>query len=426
MIVKKALYRGIQAGLSIGSYFMGYRTPETLEGPGSVRKLPESIKAQGVNKVLIVIGPNIYKRGLADNMIEGLGEQGIEYVVFSDLQANPTDLNVEAGLAVYKDNACEGIIAFGGGSPIDCAKAIAARDANSNKTVAQMQGFLKAHRRICPFWAVPTTAGTGTETTIAAVITETSTHHKASINDTAILPKQAVLDPELTVALPPFITAITGMDALCHAVECYTNYAYCTPLEKEYARKAVRLIYDNLFTAFIDGSNLTARQNMQKAAFYAGRAFTRGCVGYVHACGHPLSALYDLPHGLVMGVLLPHVMRQFGRSAQVRLAELADVCELGGKTNAEKTERFIAWIEKINEKMGLPRGFDVIDPKDVPQMCAWADAEANPLYPTPAIWGEVDFCKLYGTVRRAGIAQKEAQTEQSAPEQKAEEGQKVE
>ena len=405
----KVYCRVFQAVMKIGNYFMGYRTPETLEGPGSVKQLPEVIEAQGVDKVLIVIGPNIYKRGLADSMIQGLEEQGIEYAVFSDLQANPTDENVEAGLAAYRQNNCKGIIAFGGGSPIDCAKAIAARDANPHKTVAQMQGLLKAHRRICPFWAVPTTSGTGTETTVAAVITEAATHHKASINDTAILPKQAVLDPELTVGLSPFTTATTGMDALCHAVECYTNYTYCTPLEKEYARKAVRLIYDNLYTAYIDGSNLTARQNMQLAAFYAGRAFTRGCVGYVHACGHPLSALYDLPHGLVMGVLLPHVMRQFGRSAQLRLAELADVCELGGKTTAEKAERFIAWIEKINEKMGLPKGFDVIDPKDVPQMCAWADAEANPLYPTPAIWGEVDFCKLYGTLRRAGIAEKAAQ-----------------
>ncbi len=402
MNMGKKFDRTFQSAITIGNYFLGYKSPQVLEGPGCVRDLPAVIKSQGVNRVLIVIGPNIYKRGLAGGMIEELEKIGIDYFVFCDLQANPTDENVEAGLKVFKDNNCEGIIAFGGGSPIDCAKAIAARNANPRKSVAQMQGLLKAHRKICPFWAVPTTAGTGTETTVAAVITEAKTHHKASINDTAILPKQAVLDPELTVGLPPFTTATTGMDALCHAVESYTNWKYCTKYEKDLSRKAVKLIHDNLYKAFLDGSDIEARQNMQLAAFYAGRSFTRGCVGYVHACGHPLSALYDLPHGLVMGVTLPHVMRQFGEAVHKRLAELADVCEMGGQTDAEKAELFISWIEDLNAKMGLPRGFDVIDPKDVPQMCEWADAEANPLYPVPVVWNEVDFCKLYGTLRRAG------------------------
>ncbi len=403
----KAFCRAFQAVIKVGNYFLGYKTPETLEGPGCVRKLPAAIREKGVDNVLIVIGPNIHRRGLANGLVEALEKEGVRYTFFDDLQANPTDENVEAGLVAFKEHGCQGIVAFGGGSPIDCAKAIAARDANPRKTVAQMQGLLKAHRAICPFWAVPTTAGTGTETTVAAVITEAKTHHKASINDTALLPKQAVLDPELTLGLPPFVTATAGMDALCHAVESYTNWTYCTKLEKDLSRKAVKLIHDNILTAYFDGSNLEARQNMQLAAFYAGRSFTRGCVGYVHACGHPLSALYDLPHGLVMGVILPHVMRQFGPAVHKRLAELADVCGMGGETDAEKAERFIAWIEDANEKMDLPRGFDVIRPEDVPQMIVWADAEANPLYPVPVIWGEVDFRKLYGTLRRAG-SEKEA------------------
>ena len=406
--------RVFQCAIKAGNYFLGYKTPATLEGAGCITQLPVMVQEAGVSNVLIVTGPNTVKRGSTDGLLAALDKQGIKYVIFSDLQANPTDENVEAGLRAYKENGCEGIIAFGGGSPIDCAKAIAARNANPRKSVAQMQGLLRAHRRICPFWAVPTTAGTGTETTVAAVITEAATHHKASINDTAILPKQAVLDPELTVSLPPRVTAMTGMDALCHAVESYTNWVYCTPYEKDLSRKAVKLIYENLWRAFEDGSDLEARQNMQLAAFYAGRSFTRGCVGYVHACGHPLSALYDLPHGLVMGVTLPHVMRQFGPKVHVRLAELADVCGMGEGTTAEKAERFISWMEDINAKMGLPRGFACIQQKDVPQMITWADAEANPLYPVPVIWGEVDFRKLYGTLRRAGLEDERAATQEVA------------
>ena len=231
------------------------------------------------------------------------------------------------------------------------------------------------------------------------VITEKSTHHKASINDPCISPRYAVLDPQLTVGLPPSITATTGFDALCHAVESYTNWTYCTSLEKDLSKKAVKLIYDNLYTAYCDGSNIEARQNMQLAAFYAGRSFTRGCVGYVHAVGHTLSGLYSVPHGLAMSVILPHVMRQFGSSVHKRLAELAEVCGMTGNTNQEKAERFISWIEEMNKKMNIPTGFDCIKDEDIPQIIKWADKEANPLYPVPVIWDEDDFKKLISSIR---------------------------
>lgn len=397
--MNKTYCRIFQSMLKIGNYFLGYRTPETLTGAGCIRKLPENIKLKGIDSVLIVCGPNIYKRGMLNGLIEELEKHKICYKVFFDLQSNPTDENVEAGLKLFRESGCKGIIAFGGGSPMDCAKAIAARNANPDKSVAQMQGLLKAHRKIVPFWAVPTTAGTGSETTIAAVITEAKTHHKASINDTAILPKYAVLDPELTIGLPPFITATTGMDALCHAVESYTNWTYCTAEEKRLSKQAVKLIYEHLFKAFEHGDDIEARQNMQLAAFYAGRSFTRGRVGYVHACGHPLSALYQLPHGQVMAVLLPHVMRQFGPAVYRRLAELADVCGITGDTDEAKALAFIDWIEESNKKMEIGVGFSVIKDEDIPAMIRWADMEANPLYPVPVIWQEEDFRTLYDSIR---------------------------
>ena len=191
---------------------------------------------------------------------------------------------------------------------------------------------------------------------------------QAMINDPAILPKYAILDPELTMGLPPFVTATTGMDALCHAVEAYTNHTYNTPLENKLAKEAVQLIHENLLKAYHDGSDLEARQNMQRAAFFAGRAFTRGCVGYVHATGHTLGGLYGVPHGLAMSIILPHVMRQFGAAVHDKLADLADVCGIGGADKAEKAENFIRWIEDMKREMDIPVGADMIRDEDVEQI----------------------------------------------------------
>lgn len=396
----KTIYcRTVQQIFKVANYFMGYRTPRCIEGVGKVIKLPKHIKKRNINHVLLVTDDSLMQLGLPDTLLKALDEWDIKYTIFSEVQQNPTDENVYAGYRMYKENKCEAIIAFGGGSPMDCAKAIAALNAHPDKTVAQLQGLLKVHKRVIHFWAVPTTAGTGSETTVAAVITEASTHHKASINDPSISPRYAVLDPELTVGLPKSITATTGFDALCHAVESYTNWTYCTKLEKDLSKKAVRLIYDNLYTAYCDGTNIEARQNMQLAAFHAGRSFTRGCVGYVHAIGHTLSGLYSVPHGLAMSVILPHVLRQFGPTVYDRLAELADVCDMTGDSKKEKAEAFISWIEEMNEKMGIPSGFDCIKDEDIPQIIEWADKEANPLYPVPVIWDEKDFKEAIESIR---------------------------
>ncbi len=401
-MASKVYCRVFQTFMKLGNYFMGYRTPELVAaGPGSIKELPAIIKRKGVDNVLLVTDGGLVNLGVPDGLIKAMETEGLRYTVFSDIQPNPTDLNVEAGLRSYKENNCQGIIAFGGGSPMDCAKGIAARLARPNKTVPQLQGILKVHKKIVPFWAVPTTAGTGSETTVAAVITEASTHHKASINDPSILPKYAVLDPELTKGLPPFITATTGMDALCHAVEAYTNHTYNTKIEDTMAKDAVKLIHEWLYKAYLDGSDLEAREKMQYAAFYGGRAFTRGCVGYVHAVGHTLGGLYGVAHGLAMSVILPHVMRQFGPAVYDRLSDLADVCGMEGKDNKEKAEKFIEWLDDMKKKMDLPAGFDVIKQEDYDQIYRWADAESNPLYPVPDIWKREDFYKLLDTLRTA-------------------------
>lgn len=395
--------------------FLPWRTPEVLEGPNSICQLPAMIKKDGLSKVMIVTGKNVTRLGLFQPMLDALDQAEIQYVIFNDLQPNPTDINVEDGVETYRKTNCQGFIAFGGGSPMDCCKAIAA-SAATGKPVRKLQGLFRVLRPIPAIYAVPTTAGTGSETTIASVITDSTTHRKASINDTRLIPRAAVLDPTLTIGLPPSVTATTGFDALCHAVEAYTNNTYNTSVERKMAEDAVRLIYENLELACLDSSNLIARQNMQKAAFYAGRAFTRGCVGYVHAIGHTLGGLYGTAHGLAMAVILPHVMRQFGSSAHKRLARLADICGLttgqsassdssrlacgtAALSDAEKAEAFISWMEDLQKKLGIPSHLDFIKDEDIPQMISWASKEANPLYPVPKIWGEADFQRCIRSVR---------------------------
>ena len=208
------------------------------------------------------------------------------------------------------------------------------------------------------------------------------------------MPRRAILEPRLTEGLPPFMTATTGMDALCHAVEAYTNHTYCTKVENELAEKAVKLIHDNILTVYHDGHNLEARKNMQIAAMYAGRAFSRGSVGYVHAIGHTLGGLYHISHGEAMSVILPKVMRKYGKFAEKRLAKLAEVVGIEGKDNNEKANKFIDWIEETNKEMNIRTSFEQIRDEDIDTIVKWAIKEANPIYPCPQVWKYKDFKEI--------------------------------
>ena len=394
------LYRSVfQGGMKVSNYFLGYHMPEYIFGRGFIKKLPQELKDRGAGKVLVVTDEGLMSIGIAPKVLDLLKEAGIEYALFSSVHQNPTSEDVEAGFKSFRENECDSVLAIGGGSPMDCAKGICAKAAHPKKSVRQLQGLLTVHKRVPKLFTVPTTSGTGSETTIAAVITDAETHHKATILDLFLIPEFAVLDPELTVTLTPELTAMTGMDALCHAVEAYTNQKYNTKIENRLALKAVKLIYDNIFSAYQDGSDIAARENMQLAAFYAGRAFTRGCVGYVHAIGHTLGGLYGVPHGKAMAILLPHVMRAFGDPVRVKLAELADACEISGKDDAEKAEKFIEWMEETKRKTGIPEKLDMIEDEDIDQIIKWAMKEANPLYPTPVLWQYNDFKAFIESVR---------------------------
>lgn len=388
--LKKCWYRVYQSVFKAAMCFMDWSSPELLEGEGSILKLPEFIKSRGLKKVLVVTDKGLMGLHLLDPMLEKLTETGIDYVIYDGVQPNPTIPNIEECKDMYVQNACQGIIAFGGGSPMDCAKAAGARIARPDKTVREMRGQLKVMKKLPPFFAVPTTAGTGSETTVAAVVTDPETHEKNAINDTCLRPKYAVLDPALTVGLPAHITSTTGMDALTHAVEAYIGRSNTKATRRE-AEEATKLIFENIETAYSDGKNISARQNMLKGSFLAGRAFTHAYVGYVHAIAHNLGGLYGTPHGLANAVILPYVLDYYADSAYPKLAKLADIAGVGKGLDAEgKGKAFIAAIRELNKNMNIPDKFDFVQEKDIPLLVKRALKEANPLYPVPKIMNEKD------------------------------------
>ena len=314
--LKKIYCRIFQNVFKFALPFLPYRNPEIIS---SLKAVPDVLKKKKCENVLIITDAGIHKLGLTDRLEKVLTDSSIPYILYDKTVANPTTVNVAEALELYHENNCQAIIGFGGGSSMDCAKAVGARVAKPHQSLAKMKGILKVHKKLPLLIAVPTTAGTGSETTLAAVIVDAETRHKYAINDFPLIPRYAVLDPKVTLSLPPFITATTGMDALTHAVEAYIGNS-TTPGTRKNAWDAVQLIFENLDTAYTDGSNKEARRNMLRASYFAGCAFTKSYVGYVHAVAHSLGGQYNVPHGLANAVLLPYVLeaseKQFIRSWQ--------------------------------------------------------------------------------------------------------------
>lgn len=373
-----------------------FREPQVLRGKGSLGRLPGLLREKGLDRVLVVTDAGLVKIGLAAPLLQILAAQGIETALYDGTVPNPTIDNVEAAVAIYREHGCQAIIALGGGSPMDVAKAVGARISHPRMPVSRMRGVLKLHRPLPPLFVIPTTAGTGSEATLAAVITDSATHEKRAINDPRLIPRWAVLDPELTVNLPKPVTSTTGMDALTHAVEAYIGGSNTRKTEKM-ALGAVRLIAENLRKAYADGTDLAARENMQEAAYMAGVAFTRAYVGYVHALAHTLGGMYHVPHGLANAVLLPHVLEAYGETAWKRLAPLADAAGISAPADpdAEKAKKFIAWIREMNAAMGIPDKLaGTFREEDIPLLTRRAEREGNPLYPVPKIMGADELAPI--------------------------------
>ncbi len=399
--LKKAYYRTYQFGMGLGMNFLPWIEPEIIDGTDSIKKLAAVIKKKGFTNVLVVTDPGLMGLRLLDPLFEALGSAGIRYSLYDQVQPNPTIENIDASYKIYKENKCQAIIGFGGGSPMDCAKATGARVARPNRPISRMKGLFKVMMPSLkmgsllppPLFAVPTTAGTGSETTVTAVVSNPHTHEKFPINDPVLRPRYAVLDPSLTVGLPPHITATTGIDALTHAVESYIGkFNYNNADTRMKAVMAVEMIFRNIEKVYNDGIDLETRGQMLLASYYAGFSFTRGCVGYVHGIGHKLGAMYGVPHGLAMSVIMPYILEWYGKAAHKPLAELAEVAGVArfGMSQAEKARAFIEALKALNSRLNIPRGFDCIKDEDIPTIAEHALSECHPLYPVPKLMSKKD------------------------------------
>jgi alcohol dehydrogenase class IV len=321
--------------------------------------------------------------GLPDQLTAALSAGGTAYAVFDAITPDAPIPLIEKGIAFYRKQGCDAIVAFGGGSPMDAAKAIALAVAN-NKHPRQLAGYFRGLRAPVPIYAVPTTAGTGSEVTVAAVVSDPKTSRKLVIADTRLVPQMAALDPLLMTGLPPAVTAATGMDALTHAVEAFVGH-WATAYTDRMALAAVGMIYDNLPVAYRKGKDLVAREKMALAATYAGLAFTRANVGYVHAIAHQLGGRYHTPHGLANAIMLPHVLRFLAPSITKRLAILAVRAKVGreGERAPVLAKKFLDSVEALNRQLGIPRQLDALREEDIPALAKAACWEADTNYPVP-------------------------------------------
>lgn len=384
--------------------FLPYREPEILH---RCEELPDTLKQHKIKKILIVTDPGIVACGLMTKITSVLAKEKISYSVYDQTSANPTVRNVEEALALYQKEHGKALLAIGGGSAMDCAKALGARIACPKKTLGRLKGTLHVLHRIPLLITVPTTAGTGSENTLAAVITDSEKKHKYVLNDFVLIPRYAILDAELTYSLPPHLTATTGMDALTHAVEAYIGRS-TTKETREKALLAVKTIYQNIETAYHDGHNHAAREQMLNAAYLAGFAFSRSYVGYVHAVAHSLGGQYNIPHGLANAVLLPEVLESYGSCIHKKLHILG--CAAGVCTEQDSIKagagKFIASIRTLNKNMGIPDFLSGIQESDIETMSAHAAKEANPLYPVPKLMTRREletFYRLMLTRERAQV-----------------------
>jgi alcohol dehydrogenase class IV len=379
---------GLIARIQVGTLFLvgkllKVHVPETIAGGGSRERVGAWCKAHGCRRALVIIDQVVKNLGLADKLLESLDREGIEHVIYDGVQPNPTVAMAKAAAELGRQNRADIVVAIGGGSPIDCAK-LAAAAITSKRPIEKLVGTLKVRQKPLPIIAVPTTAGTGSEVTVGAVISDDITHRKTIMISPAIVPVLAVLDGETMIDLPPLWTAATGFDALTHAVEAYIS-AQKNEDATENAGAAVSLINGYLARAFKDGNDVAARDALSMAAYKAGLAMNKCSVGYAHAFGHRLTGFYDIPHGMAVGLFLPHVLELNRKAAQKDLADLAVACELGkaGENPGELADRFIKRVFELYREVKLPQKCDKLKRSDYPAIIREAFRETNATFPVP-------------------------------------------
>lgn len=391
--VKIIYCRAFQFVFRTAMPFLPYREPEVLD---SMEKLEQLLTRRESRCVMLVTDQHIRTAGITRSLEEWLEEAGARCVVYDHVQPNPTVHNVEQARDLYVREGCQCLIAVGGGSAMDCAKGVGARIAFPKKSLEQMKGLLRVWRPLPPIVAIPTTAGTGSEVTVTAVITDPEKKYKYTMNNFTMIPHYVVHDPAVTYTLPPALTATTGMDALTHAVEAYIGGS-TTEETRRLALEAVGLVFKNIEIAYTDSTNYDARKNMLRAAYLAGIAFSKSYVGYIHAVAHSLGGRYNTPHGLANAVLMPFVLEEYGPTVYRKLHELAVAAGVSTPEDSHQTgaKALIAAIRTLNRRMGIPDKLSGIQKQDIPQMAKHADQEANPLYPVPVLMDAKQLERFY-------------------------------
>ena len=373
--------------LKLAAGILPVRDPKLLVGTSAINELAECIAGQGSQKVLLVTTAGIVRRGQSDELVRALERRGVTPVTFDGTTPDPTFQVVNAGLDLLRQENCDAVVAFGGGSAMDAAKVIAVAAAN-NRTPEQLVGYFKGRKKPLPLFVVPTTAGSGSEATIASVISDDQSHEKFFVFDSRTIPLVAALEPRLMENLSPAMTAATGMDALTHAIEAYIS-TISTKTTDRYAEEAVQLIFEHLPRACENGSDLEAREAMSIASYKAGRAFTQASLGYVHAISHQMGAYYGTAHGLGNAIILPQVLEISREAARPALARLAVLIGLGqaAEDDTVLAQKFVESVRALNRQLGIPATIAALRKQDIPAIARGAQKEALFNYPVPQHMG---------------------------------------
>ena len=396
-MLKHLLYRGYTNGLKVAAYVLPFPKPTLFSGPDCLHELTEAIVDLGFKKLLLVTDEGLVKMGMAEQVAESARTRGLDVALYAEVKPDPTYDQVERGLNVYLESGCDAILALGGGSAMDCAKVIAARVTNK-KSIKRLAGLFRVWRTPAPLFVIPTTSGTGSEVTVAAVVSEPDTHHKTPLMDPKLVPLMAALDANLLVGLPAKITADTGIDALTHAIEAYLSRNTTTET-KAYSVAAIKLIFQYLPRAVEEGSDIQARQKMAMASYYAGLAFTKASLGYVHAFAHNLGAKYGLPHGMANGLALLPVLRFSFSEIEPQLTALSEALIDAQSEAMPNAQAFLDRLEGLYNEIGIEQTSSLLKTSDTDELVTLILKEAHWNYPVPKFMNEEECAQLLAEIK---------------------------
>lgn len=373
--------------------------PRMIKGEHALLDLVDVLKEKHLTHYMIVTTPGFIKRGTLQSFFEALTQNDIQYSIFHDVKPDPEISDVEKLKEMFIKDGCQALIAIGGGSAIDCSKAALACVQMKNLDVKTVLHTGRVSKQLPLLIAVPTTAGTGSEVTAGAVITDPIKKRKYALSHLFLIPKYAVLDASLLTSLPAKMTAYSGMDALTHAIEAYIN-CFNNRKTNEYALCAIKSIFQYLVPSFEDGLNMQYRLELLEASYNAGVAISNNYVGYVHAIAHGIGGMYHLQHGMINAIILPIVLEEYGGAVVGKLAKIADVVGITGATDQDKSKQFIQKLQDLNQIFSIPTSIPEIQEEDIHYLATGAEKEGNPTYPTPVTWNVAQFEKVIRKIKR--------------------------